>query len=333
MVFRRSKLSLLVGVTLMVLLLAGACASASAPAPSSTPSPTPAPTPEEPYSGQDLTFFRGILPNPSEPFFLETHAQELRELGANIICIWPLYKINEDNTVDIFPCEMPATLVQKYYLSQIQEAHQAGFAVMLEPNTELPQELLQPRNADEFMENFLEVSLEWAEIAEAEQVELFSPLNEPNLVLGDDKAKAWTELVLPKVRERYSGDIVAKFADLGPKGNFSGYDYVAFDVYCTRFDATELRACLSQAVKRAQDYVSDFNLQGVFLGEMGAQVEAGGVGVGGLVTEEEQAKIMDIMFNDTWGELKGYFIHWGSEGPFTVKGRPAEKVVRKWYSK
>jgi len=199
----------------------------------------------------------------------------------------------------------------------------------------LPEELLQPKNIDDFMENFLQVSQEWAEIAEAEQVEFLSPLNEPNAILGDDKAQTWAEFVLPKVRERFTGDVILKFADLGPESDFTGYDYIAFDVYwCdTKFD--ELQTHLANAVERARRYVADYGIKGVIFGEMGAQVEeeSGWGEQHYLVSEEDQAKIMDMMFNDTWGELKGYFVAWGSGGPFSVRGRPAEEIVKKWYSK
>jgi len=289
------------------------------------------------YTRQNITFFRGIWPAPGhEEYILENDAEKLKKLGVNIIGIDILYRINGDNTVSIVPLGPRWEYSPREgYLYLIRSTHQQGFAVLLEPNTMIPWENLQPEDKDEFMENFLKVSERWAEIAEKEHVELYSPLNEPNMILGDEKSKEWARLVLPKVREKYSGDILLKFADLGPEDNFSGYDYVSFDVYWSDTNFDELRTHLSEVKRRAREYKRNFNLKGVIFGEMGAQVEEeeGWGEQSPIVGEDDQAKIMDIMFNETWGRLDGYFVSWGRRGPFSIEGRPAESIVEGWYTK
>jgi len=107
----------------------------------------------------------------------------------------------------------------------------------------------------------------WAEIAENGQVEFFSPLNEPNFVLSQEEGFRWAQMVLPLIREKFSGDVVLKLGG-GAEINdidhdYSGYDYVAFDIYASA-DLEYWGQMVSRSVGVLGEIVKKYSLKGAF---------------------------------------------------------------------
>jgi hypothetical protein len=127
-------------------------------------------------------------------------------------------------------------------------------------------------------------------------------------------------------------------AGTGTEGNYSGYDYVAFDLY--PYDVEGWREHIRNAVAWMQEIIRKYNLKGGFFGELGASTQAeewvGGLFAGVVVDEETQAMIFQIAFEEAWDNLSGFFIcSWSPDpkSPYNFRGLKAEEVIRAWYTK
>jgi len=73
--------------------------------------------------------------------------------------------------------------------------------------------------------------LKWAKISEEYGVEMFSPLNEPQLLAyqNEKDVSNWAQEILPKIRKAYHGKIGFRVHN-NPEGfavyNLTGYDYI-----------------------------------------------------------------------------------------------------------
>lgn len=299
--------------------------------------------PEEPtYQRKNLTKFKGIWLTPSPNTTLKqdllNYATEIKDLGVNIIAMCVPYCVNGDKIEPIvYGPPLQGEKRDKFIIEQITTAHQQGFAVFLELNTMHPGGDMEIQNKDKFINEFINESKKWAEIAETYQVELFSPLNEPNLVLTG-KEFEWAQKVLPEIREVYKGEIVLKMGGMGPEteGNYSGYDYVAFDIY--PYEVDKWRETVKAALNKMQKIIQTYNLKGGIFGELGAATkyeEVGQLFAGIVVDEDTQAQIFQTVFEEAWDQLKGFFItSWSinPDCPYNIRGLKAEEIIKEWYT-
>ena len=213
---------------------------------------------------------------------------------------------------------------KRFVIAQIVEAHERGFQVYLVPNFRHPSPFPDRSTAERYLENFTPIVLEWADIAEQYGVALFSPGNELDKPFPRDLVATWLHDIIPKIKERYHGLTVAKLKDVFDM-NFSGYDYVGF-TNIGRKNPGGVR----EQVELAKKYAERDGARGVFISEFGWNVsfdEEEGVG------EETQTKTIEQVFRESWGEVDGYFIiSWLLPG-YSVKGRPAEQVIKQWFMK
>lgn len=94
----------------------------------------------------------------------------------------------------------------------VKKAHLAGLAVMLVPEVTYERPDAALFASAPFRDDLVNVSRGWAEFAESYHVEYFVPLRDPAGLLGVEKGHLFLAEVLPEVRERYRGKVVA---DLG----------------------------------------------------------------------------------------------------------------------
>ena len=143
------------------------------------------------------------------------------------------------------------------------------------------------------------------------------------MVFPKEIVATWLHEIIPKIKDRYHGLTVTKFARLSDM-NCSGYDHVGFDL----IGSTSSEAVREQ-VALAKKYAERDGARGVIIAEFGVHLEdAAGEGVG----EELQSEIIDRVFRESWGEVDGYFIvSWLLPG-YSVKGRPAEQVIGQWFT-
>ena len=292
-----------------------------------------------PYTRLNLSFFKGIWTSPGlEEKTLEQDTEKMKTYGVNIFAIPVMYDIRDDGSVKIVLNARWEGNEEKGYINMIRKAHNAGLAVFLEMDPiyfKNDESLAIPKEIKEtFMENFKQVCIHWAEIAEQEKVEVFSPFNEPTTVIGVEDAIKWMENILPFIRQRFNGTIIIKFAGEGPGdfsqyGSIEGYDYVALDIYAINDTQYSFMDYLDIVIEKASSYVKDYNLKGFIFGEMG---------IGGI-DEKFQAELFQRFFERTWNITKGYFLCvWGPKNPedlfadVSFTDRLAENIVKQWYT-
>jgi hypothetical protein len=288
----------------------------------------------------NLSFFKGVWTSPGmEEYALEHDTEKMKADGVNIFAIPVMYDVRDDGSVRIVLNARWEGNEEKGYINMIRKAHNAGLAVFLEmdpvylKNNEfapVPEEIKET-----FMENIRDECIHWAEIAEQEKVEVFSPFNEPTTVIGVEDAIKWAEEILPLIKQRFNSDIIIKFAGEGPGdfsqyGSIEGYDYVAFDIYAIDVSEQEFMSYLDTVIANANSYVENYSLKGYIFGEMGVSAD----------DEEFQAQLFQDFFNRTWNKSKGYFLcGWGPKNPedpfFDVSftGKSAEDVIKQWYTR
>jgi len=278
------------------------------------------------YQRQNISFLKFVSSENCMYFLDSDEIKELKELNVNGIRICPLYSILPDGDLKE---DVPEFLV----VSLIRKAHQAGLAVFLEVNFAGPPgdgefggfpHLTEPI----FVEKIYDVASYWAKIAEKENVEFYSPLNEPNLVFADKNLLNQWVKKSQDLRSFFSGNLVLKLADIGPEniGDISGYDYLAFDIMWAGARYDELRNHLNIAVNKTDNLKEKYNLKGFFFGELGAERS--------MVSKDVQAEIFKTIFQETWGKVDGYcFLGW-SDLEFKFKDNEAAKeVIKNWYKK
>ena len=208
-------------------------------------------------------------------------------------------------------------------ISQIVEAHKKGIQVYLVPNFRHPTTFPDRSLAETYLENFTPIVLEWAHIAEQYGVALFSPGNELDKPFPRDLVATWLHDIIPEIKERYHGLTVAKLKDVFDM-NFSGYDYVGFTTIGRKNPGV-----VREQVELAKKYAERDGARGVIISEFGWDVrfdEEDGAG------KEKQAEVIEQVFRESWGEVDGYFVvSWLLPG-YSVKGKPAEQVIERWFT-
>lgn len=140
------------------------------------------------------------------------------ENGINTLAFGPLFFANDQGEVWLAP------ETKDFLISFIKRAQARGFKIWLipeimfpEPNLKqkffrggpgpIPKEILE--NTD-FIQNLDSAVIEWANISQELEVDIFSPLNEADNKIGKEKRVSWLEEIKPKIEEVYSGKICLK---------------------------------------------------------------------------------------------------------------------------
>ena len=146
-----------------------------------------------------VSYIKGIW-EPWPPIELAQDMERVKEDNINLVSFGPLV---------IYPA------VQFFYeplmFNLMKQAKKNGLAVHIAPQAFGPGGA-EPGNVDEKdIEKYTKKVIGWAKISEKYGVEYFSPMNEACYVLGMDRAIEWHKEILPKIREVYSGKIIAKW--------------------------------------------------------------------------------------------------------------------------
>jgi len=285
----------------------------------------PVQEPMQKYQRQDLNFLKFVSSENCLYFLDKQEIEKLRALNINGIRVCPLYRISQNGILEE---EVP----EFFITDLIHKAHNAGFAVFLEINAGgKPTETGQPEFRYKSLEDInklYDIAYYWAKIAEKENVEFFSPLNEPNLMFTDENlVNMWISRT-KDLAQVFSGQLVLKFADIGPETveNIQHYDYLAFDIMWGDAEYNELKSHLELAVKKGNYLKKKYNLKGFFFGELGAERST--------VNKPTQAKIFKTILETTWEKVDGYcFLGW-SDLEFRFKDNDeAINIIKKWYAK
>lgn len=195
-----------------------------------------------------ITFYKGLwagnLIYPEQYTGIKLEPEKYLSWGINIVNIAPGFEINSKGEVR-YPPDFPTyedmdarvgELATKFYQANIRltmtllvtykkdfSQSEKGEKWAGEP-IELPVAIVEKPG---YLDRFNKVVEDMAKIAQKYQVEMFSPMGEPENLFGVKVASSWSQEILPKIRKNYQGKIFYK-GDLhkgeGENLNFKGYD-------------------------------------------------------------------------------------------------------------
>ena len=296
-------------------------------------------------------------PNESYMALVLAASDRLRGLGVNTLSCAAEYEFKDDGS---------------YFMrneglrrSNLVRAKQMGFAVYVGVSfVGSGQVSIADRGAQITLEEYLEISeelaLEWARFAEECGVEYFCPQQEldymilQNFILALDEAAIaegarvvaeWHRDILPKVKEVYSGKVVAKFAYMlegkAATGEYyRGYDYLGVAIGHGQQSLEEFRPMVRENYYEPLAEMAGLAGCDWIVGE--AWLSYGGRGspfyenVEGESLDELQDDYYRIMIEEYLGfsgmKPAGFiFCAWRMPG-LRVSDRPAEEVLREFFT-
>jgi PKD repeat protein len=263
--------------------------------------------------------------------------EEMRKIGANYVEIVYWVEVDVNGTI-LPPTPTVINQDQNQTVLLIRRAHDTGLKVYL---------VLYPEYYDlshigelevggvedklGFMEQMEGVALEWASIAEENNVEIFSPTKELNVFVDWESAEKWYQSVLPRLRNVYHGELVragevawSKY-NLSPIGdlsffNFTGWDYVEtiiagikgigfWDSQETEVKSFEdYRSYVRTVIAYMTELKTKHNAKGVIFGEIQIPEGEGRLFKGyNLTLEEIKVNVWKILLDESLGKVDGFF--------------------------
>ncbi|MHB8791732.1 MAG: hypothetical protein ACYC6O_00100 [Thermoleophilia bacterium] len=286
-----------------------------------------------PYQRQVIAFYKGITEPRADAWEeMPSDSERLHRDGFNIVTLSPPVLITQRAG------GQPRVILEGAAGSvpgTTGDLHQAGLAVFISPTTAAAGFEPQLETSDAILKQLTEDSVRWAETAEQTQAELFSPLADYNLALGTETANKWSAEVLPLIRQKYRGEVVARVVpdinttvkDAGAVRDyelldFKGYDYLMLYIqpYGSTFDPARFDIDVDELIKRANAIAARDGLKGVLV-EFGGWREEAGVDTveGPILGEGGQAVLAERMIQSALPRTKGIF--WRG---WTLPGRGAK---------
>jgi len=271
---------------------------------------------------------------------------QAKQSGANWVGIMYFIEVDWD-TGEFLPEEghQPHASKRKDIIARIKQAKKAGLKVLLQIYPEYwikgksPQLNTHPielqhgpfSNQEEFLKRATQKTIELAKFAEEQKVDMFSPWCEMNIFVDWEHTKKWTQEILPKIREVYSGLVappkgeitwdkygLQKEGDLS-YWDFSGYDYVWADVFDSNYHLNGLNG----PCQNEKDYRQYIRTLLTFLQKLKEKSGAKGIILGSeigvaeqfLAKETEKGKdpremvknLWRILFEESYQKVDGYF--------------------------
>jgi hypothetical protein len=281
----------------------------------------------------------------------EEVVKRLKAIGVNTVSLVAGYQLRNNGSYLI--------LGREGLIQSLTRAKSNGFSVFLATDVVLGDRLPLEGTPGEKLQSYLQSSeqvvLEWAEIAEKYKVEYFGLENELNdrfdhpdfpeaiqaqqgAALRIKLANKWYARMLPKVREIFSGKVVAKFGAMDASLDVPGYDYFAFTLDHYQLDLDHFRESVRRDYERAAKVASSSGVDW-FVGETYFFYTEKHLKLD-LAEEKRLKDLQDDYFDTALEEFIQFdgapkpvgFIFGGylTEGQ-AIQGRPAEKVIEKYY--
>ncbi len=171
-----------------------------------------------------------------------SNVSRLNDAGANLVALGPTVKINANGEarMDVpmdFVEQRLAELAKLYYNENISIAISIETMYVNSFDEQTPAGGPGPFPSSVvskpgFLDEYNSLVEQLANLSEKYHVAIFSPMNEPDLKLGDSAASIWGQQVLPLVKKYYSGKVLYKAGKLSeaPALDFRGYDIIGIDI-------------------------------------------------------------------------------------------------------
>ncbi len=267
----------------------------------------------------------------------------LKEIGVNIIGIAPNIKINSKGEVNSFPMDY----IDKRLNEITNTYYKAGIRVFISPELDFTEDLnsrgkgeprLIPKEAavkPGFLDNYDLIVIDLAKLAEKYQVEMFSPMNEPDMKVGVDVASNWAQKILPIIRQNYKGKVMWKLGapiDSSAENiNYKGYDVLGVDFTSPGGQEAQSLASFPQIVNKIIDDALTWSKRD------GVELILSEVGVwGGAIRFSDQGKtdIHRIIFEQGKEKVKGFIIlDPPPDQGWSIKNTKSLDEVAKWFKR
>lgn len=268
-----------------------------------------------------------------------------KEVGANIALLGPTVKLNSKgdtmfsgpfHSIDDVEKRL-AQITKKYY----KEGIRIGLVieVFYEPEFTMygggePKPI--PKDIGEksgFLNKYNLVVEDIAKLAEKYKVEMFSPMNEPDMKFDDKTASEWGQRILPIVKKHYNGKILWKSAFVNQMGNyetmsinFKGYDIIGTDPTPGGGPLENYRQDLNRMITKMSNYAKRDNVPGIMFTEFG--VWGGAIGF----SEEQKALAHRIAFEQGKGKVKGFIaLDPPPDLDRSIKGTKSLEEIKIWF--
>jgi len=313
-----------------------------------------------PAPSNEVQVYKGIwMPTSlsNDPNKLDSDIQKLKDIGVNTIFL-PAAPPHLERCLEGLPSDSELAkklreiipIQKEIMIANIQAAHRNGLRVGLAMTK------CFPAAEDITSEEWDSQVIENAKIAEEYHVELFAPMNEPEVLFGPSASANWGQEILPKIREVYHGKVVWKGGAAGdieppfgqPGPNFSGYDYVGFTIGVgSGITLQEFPQPLEEFSQRVDywldtilNYAERDNCTGVMITEFYGKLP--GRWEENAWTEETEARAHEIVLEKGKDKVAGFFALdflglsiFGEDipgMPNPKKSLKTEEVIKEWFT-
>jgi hypothetical protein len=161
---------------------------------------------------------------------------------------------------------------------------------------------------EEVLKNYEDVVVEFARLAEEENVEIFCPMDEPDYKLGAARGSSWGQEILPKIRAEFSGKVLWKGSlsrafQNNQRINFSGYDIAGFTVFpwagLQRYSQS-----VEFYINKLNQWAKEDNVPQTFVAEFGNYAVT-------AISKEEEPQAIRTVFEQGEGKVDGFITYKG----------------------
>jgi len=266
----------------------------------------------------------------------------LKSMGVNIIGIAPNIKINSKGEVKSFPMDY----IEKRLNEITRSYYEAGIRVFISPSLDFTEDLNsrsggEPRPIPKeaaakpgFLDKYDLIIAELAKLAEKYQVEMFSPMNEPDMQVGLIVASTWGQKILPVIKQSYKGKVLWKVGRAEPSSrniDFKGYDVIGIDFTAPGGSETQSLAgfpqITSKIINDALTWAKRDGISEVILSEVGVW------GGAREFSDSGKATLHKIIFEQGKGKVKGFIIlDPPPDQGWSIKNTKSAEEIKTWFT-
>jgi len=295
--------------------------------------------------------YKGIWPPLlffEDPNYLASNIPKLKDMGINtvfLVAFPPFTEQGLEKVEEVFGSELMERvkelipIEEQIVIDNIQTAHRNGLKVALTVG-----DIPAPESVD--IETINSRIGEVARLAEEYDVELFTPLNEPDM----PNTGRWRQEILHRIKEVYHGEVSWNGAGVGlpsdkelndeffreiaeqPPGDYVGYDYIGFGSQLMPDQTLEE---YSEYVEKSIDYMlaqaERDGCKGVIITEFGALIEIS-------LSEEEMARAFEIVLEKGKDKVSGFFVfrinflEVNVPGVFFKENLKTQEVIKRYFT-
>ena len=267
--------------------------------------------------------------------FTEQDISKSKELGANMVTIWPSRSFKDDGYTFSFPERLAP---------MINFAHKNGLQVELRGSYAGD----EPQNYAKYKDGVIKFVADFAKFAEKSKVYRIVPFGEidNNMFQYCNKITALSWELLQEMRKHYSGQIgvgiAAPWRDCGYE--FTGYDYMTISAYAQ--SQTGTNAWLTtrpeinthNVISGARKVADRSSIKILHVGETGVinpdDTKRGDSQSFAMESKQEEADFYQNFFGQISDKVNGLSVFYNSRMDYmSINGDPAEEIVKQWYSK